>query len=457
MAALTAPPALKPLRHRGFRLLTAGQVASNVGDACYAVALPWYVLAGHGGALLLGTVLAAYGIPRTLLITAGGYASDRWGPQKVMMASDIARALAVAALALTASLGTAHAAVLVPIAAVLGAGEGLFLPGSFSIIPSLLPGELLQAGNALASSGTQLATLAGPAIGGALVALAGTSPAFAIDAVSFAVSAATLARLARRRGAAPTTAAPAGPADMATETAEPPPALRTLLRTERIVLVSLVVNIAANIGMGGMDGVALPALAHGPFRAGAGAYGAVLAAFGGGALAGTIAVGQVRGIRRPAFTASFFFLAEAACIGLVPYLGGIPGAAAAMAGLGIANGFGNILTITAFQRWAPPDLLGRLTGLLLLTSFGVFPLSVALGALFVRDLGPAPFFLFAAGTLAAAILFGLTQRSWREFGAGQAARADGALGGDVEPRSLRKTRNSHPERTLAPAHTSPPL
>jgi predicted MFS family arabinose efflux permease len=429
VAALRAPHALKPLRHRGFRLLTAGQVASNVGDACYAVALPWYVLAGHGGALLLGTVLTAYGIPRTLLITAGGYASDRWGPQKVMMASDIARTLAVAALALTASLGTAHAAVLVPIAAVLGAGEGLFLPGSFSIIPSLLPGEDLQAGNALASGGTQLATLAGPAIGGAVVALAGTSPAFAIDAASFAVSAATLAGLGRLRGAPPAplpaTAVPAGPAGPATETAAgPPPALRTLLRTQRILLVILVVNIAANIGMGGMEGVALPALAHGPFHAGAGAYGAVLAAFGGGALAGTIAVGQVRGIRRPAFTASFFFLAEAACTGLVPYLGGIPGAAAAMAGLGIANGFANVLTITAFQRWAPPDLLGRLSGLLLLTSFGVFPLSVTLGALFVSDLGPAPFFLFAAGTLAAAILFGLTQRSWRDFGADQAA--DGA-------------------------------
>jgi predicted MFS family arabinose efflux permease len=274
------------------------------------------------------------------------------------------------------------------------------------------------------------------------VALAGTSP-------SFAVSAATLAGLARLRGAPPAplpaTAVPAGPADPA---AEPPPALRTLLRTERILLVILVVNIAANIGMGGMEGVALPALARGPFHAGAGAYGAVLAAFGGGALAGTIAVGQVRGIRRPAFTASFFFLAQAACTGLVPYLGGIPGAAAAMAGLGIANGFGNILTITAFQRWAPPDLLGRLTGLLLLTSFGVFPLSVALGALFVSGLGPAPFFLFAAGTLAAAILFGLTQRSWREFGADQAARADGAQGGDVEPRSARKTQNNHPVRWL---------
>jgi hypothetical protein len=57
------PRALSPLRHGPFRLLVAGQVTSNVGDACYAVALPWYVLASHGGTVLLAAVLAAYGHP----------------------------------------------------------------------------------------------------------------------------------------------------------------------------------------------------------------------------------------------------------------------------------------------------------------------------------------------------------------------------------------------------------
>ena len=76
-----------------------------------------------------------------------------------------------------------------------------------------------------------------------------------------------------------------------------------------------------------------------------------------------------------------------------------------------------MLTITAFQRWAPPGTLGRLAGLLMLTSFGVFPISVALAAVVVRHWGPTPFFLLAAVTLAAAILAGLSQRAWREFGA----------------------------------------
>jgi hypothetical protein len=49
---------------RGAGLLTGGQAASTIGDACYAVALPWYVLAGHGGTAAPGTTLAAYGVTR---------------------------------------------------------------------------------------------------------------------------------------------------------------------------------------------------------------------------------------------------------------------------------------------------------------------------------------------------------------------------------------------------------
>ena len=123
MPRLGSPRAMAPLRHRGYRLLVAGQVTSNAGDACYAVALPWFVLSGHGGTALLGIVLAAYGIPRTALIMAGGWASDRWRPQTVMLATDAVRAVAMSALAVMAA-GPARAALLVPVAAVLGAEIG---------------------------------------------------------------------------------------------------------------------------------------------------------------------------------------------------------------------------------------------------------------------------------------------------------------------------------------------
>jgi hypothetical protein len=165
-----------------------------------------------------------------------------------------------------------------------------------------------------------------------------------------------------------------------------------------------------------MDQVALPSLAHGPLRAGAAGYGGLIAAFGAGALLGTIAAGQAGRVRRPAIAGSVAFLAQALFIAVVPYLGGTLPAGAALAAVGVLNGFGNVVMITIFQRWAPPDLLGRLTGLLLTASFGVFPISVALAALVVHGLGAAPFFPLAAVTLAIPLLAGLSQRTWRDFG-----------------------------------------
>jgi hypothetical protein len=60
---------------QSFRLLAGGQFTSTIGDYCYAVALPWLVLSSHGGTILLGTVLACYGVPRTVLIPVGGAAA----------------------------------------------------------------------------------------------------------------------------------------------------------------------------------------------------------------------------------------------------------------------------------------------------------------------------------------------------------------------------------------------
>jgi MFS family permease len=354
----------------------------------------------------------------------------------VMMTSDSVRAVAVAALAVVAASGPARAVVLVPIAAVLGAGEGLFLPGSFAIVPVMLPDEELQSGNALASAVTQLATLAGPAVGGALVAFAGPAPAFAVDAATFVVSALTLAgvrsaqRSATVAGARPAgvpvtgTGAEEGPLRSAVEPAGDgsarsagSPTVWKLLRSERILQISLLVTVAANLGTAGADEVALPSLVHGPLRGGAGGYGSLIAAFGAGALLGTLVAAQARRARRPAVLGSLVFLGEALFLAVVPFVGGLITIGTAIAAVGICNGFGNVVMITVFQRWAPPNLLGRLTGLLMLCSFGVFPISVALGALVVHNYGPALFFPLAGAVLAAAILAGLSQRTWRDFGA----------------------------------------
>jgi predicted MFS family arabinose efflux permease len=418
-----------PLAVRSFRLLAGGQFTSTIGDFCYAVALPWLVLSTHGGVVLLGTVLACYGVPRTVLIPVGGVLADKVGPRTLMLAADAARCVLVAVLAVLAARHLASLSALGPIAALIGAGEGLFLPASYAIMPSLLDGEQLTAGNAISTAAVQAGSLLGPALGGALVAATHTSTAaFAVDAASFAVSALTLVLIPRRAadgsvtgevaeasvtaqaGAEQTGAAQTG----AAQTGAGQDGVLALLRRSRVLQVILVVVIAANLAGGGMSDVALPALAHARF--GAAGYGALLVCFAAGAVIGTLAAARAGGLKKPAMFASAVFLVEAAAIGLTPYLGGEAGAAAALFACGVANGLGNVIFLTLVQKWVSPGLLGRVMGAIMLCAFGSFPLSVAISGVLVRHLGPSLFFPVAGGLVAVAMLGGLTQREFREFG-----------------------------------------
>jgi MFS family permease len=220
------------------------------------------VLSSHGGAILLGTVLACYGVPRTVLIPAGGVLADKIGPRTLMLAADAVRCALVAALAVLAARHVVSLAALGPVAALIGAGEGLFLPASFAIMPSLLEEELLAAGNALSNAAVQAGSLVGPVLGGLLVAATGSSTsASAVDAASFAVSAVSLLLIPR------SPASVGGTAEPGTEGG-----VLALLRRSRALQVIVAVVIVANLTGGGMGEVALPSLAHARF--GAAGYGA---------------------------------------------------------------------------------------------------------------------------------------------------------------------------------------
>jgi MFS family permease len=411
------------LRIPAFRLLVTGQFASTIGDYCYAVALPWLVLSDYGSPALLGLVLACYGVPRTVLIPVGGILADKIGPRTLMMLADIGRCVLVAVLAVLATRHTASLIALGPTAALIGAGEGLFLPASYSILPSLLDGERLGAGNALSSAAVQAGSLLGPSLGGALVALTGASTAaFAVDAASFAISALTLALIRPTETAGHPAETAGRPAE--TKAAEPAPhesVLRLLIRW-RPMQVILVVTIAANLTGGGMSGVALPSLAHTHW--GAGGYGALLASFAAGALIGTLGATRTTRVAQPAIFTSVLFMIDALAISLIPFLGGEVGAAIAFFVAGTTNGMGNVIAITMVQRAIPPALIGRIMGPIILCSAGSYPVSVAVTGLLVRHLGPVPVFPIAGATMGAAMLFGLSQREFRIFGTPQATPLD---------------------------------
>lgn len=432
---------LAPLSVRNYRLLFGGQTISTLGDAFYAVALPWLVLTTSGSTQELGIVLTTYGIPRVGCVLLGGVLSDRLHPRRVMLLADAVRAVLVGILAALALWGHPNLWQLIAVAVPLGAFEGIFLPATSSMLPEVLDDADLQAGNALNMSSMQLANLLGSGIAGIVVSTLQSGFALALDALSFVISAISLAAMQRGKQTAIATTETAQTAQtvQSVETvnavaedvtdsvaipetegleqatvATPDMTFWQLLRTSQVIQVALVVVVVANLTFGGLLEVALPTLARGTFAAGAGGFGLMLSAFGAGALIGGLGTGMLGRIPHRGLFALLAGLFQAFAVAFIPY-GGLAGATGCLFAMGVSNSFTNVIFVTIIQQIIPRHLLGRTMALIFLASFGTYPLSVAAAGFLVARFGPMFLFPVSGAALFLAIGFGLLRPELREL------------------------------------------
>jgi len=180
------------LREREFRLLWLGQLISALGDALVPLALTFAVLDLTGSAADLGLVFAAMMGARVLFVVAGGVWSDRLPRQLVMIVADLVRAVTQALLALaffTDSVAIWH---LVVAAFLVGGASAFFGPASTGLVKTIVRPDRLQEANALINMSQNAIQIFGPVSAGALVVLVGFGPIFALDAVTFVLSAVCL-------------------------------------------------------------------------------------------------------------------------------------------------------------------------------------------------------------------------------------------------------------------------
>jgi MFS family permease len=189
------------LRSRDFRLLWLGQSASVIGDGLVIVAIGLFVTKLTGDPRDVGVVLAAYVIPLVLFLLVGGVIADRLPRQAVMITTDLIRALLHGTLALLILSGAIQIWHMVVIGLLFGTSQAFFQPAYTGLVPQTVPENEIQQAQALNGVSRELAAFVSPALATALVLTVGGAEAFALDAATFLVSAATLSRVrARPRG-----------------------------------------------------------------------------------------------------------------------------------------------------------------------------------------------------------------------------------------------------------------
>jgi MFS family permease len=191
---MPAPP--PALRHPDFRRVWTSILCSGIAMQMAQVAIGWQVYSIHHNAFDLGLIGLAEFAPVPLLALPAGQLADRLPRVAVVIVTSLGDAV-VAGLLLVITLRGAHELwQFVALAAVTGAISSLGSPAQRSLVPELVPAELLTAALALRSIAGQAATIGGPALGGFLFAVR-PEAVYAVTAGMLIVSALVLLPVTR--------------------------------------------------------------------------------------------------------------------------------------------------------------------------------------------------------------------------------------------------------------------
>jgi len=378
----------KPLKHpmlsvlsiRSFRLLFFGSTTSILGDQFAFIATPWLILRLTGDPLALGLVLALGGIPRAVFMLLGGAITDRFSPRLIMLLSDIIRFILTVLMALVVFTGTVQVWMLYGFSLGFGLVAGFAIPASYSIVPMLVAERELAAGNSAMMGVTQLVGFIGPTVAGILIgrdsnSSLGIGLAFAIDALSFAVSAVclTLMQGAQKR------ISEKSPSGNAGVWAAILAGLKYLWDDKPLMLMFLVIT-ALNFLFVGPLLVGIPVLASQRLTEGAVAFGLLMSAFAGGNLVGYLLAGSLP--RPNSLGMRLSLIALMTILGLVLCSLGFIRLTwldfSLMLLIGLGNGYISIMMFTWMQKRTPKEMLGRMMAMMMLSNTGLVPISQAI-------------------------------------------------------------------------------
>lgn len=265
-------------KHRNYRLYFGGQAISFTGSWMQQIAASWLLLQMTHSPVAVGALALAQLLPVTVFGLFVGTLLDRFEVRRVAIAAETASLVMAATLA---ALTLAHVVTVWQIyvtAVLMGVGQSVGGPARHALVFEMVgPDDLANAVGLNSSLGTAARVL-GPAIGGAVVAVAGAGVAFGVNSASFLAEVAALLALDTAKLHRPLHDHGATIIGGALD------ALRFVVRTPRAAVAFFGVLVLSTFCFN--FNVLLPLVAERTLHSGAGTFGLIAAIFGAGALCG---------------------------------------------------------------------------------------------------------------------------------------------------------------------------
>src|SRR5215471_12000640 len=346
---------LQALRIPDFRLLWASSLVSSFGSWLLVLAIPAHVLMATGSLRDTGLTLAAQYLPLLLLGPVAGVFADRWDRRRLMIATNLFCAGAVAVML----LGTSPGRYWVLYAALIAENSGtvLYAPALQARTPAIVgTGPLLSSANSLTSASGGIVRLIGGPLGGVLLTVCGINWLICADALSYLLSAAAMFMTSRSGGHADRKTAISG---VARDLIEGTRVLR-YQPTARALLPVTVIFLAANASL---SAVLIPL---GIWRLGGSEHtGFLFSCLGAGFLLGAPAIRVLLDRTQPRNLLTATLTATAGAYLLLFTSSSLATALPAAVAVGMFGSMSLLIPQTAIQRVIPNAILGRVSAVFL--------------------------------------------------------------------------------------------
>ncbi|MGK3951188.1 MFS transporter [Microbacterium sp. I2] len=349
---------------RSFTRYWVAATISSFGTAITAVAMPVLVVQVLGASPVeVGIVNAAQFVPYAVLGLLAGVYVDRWRRARVLVRASVGRGVALGLIPVLWLAGALQIWSLVALLLIFGSLAVFGLAASQSLLPQIVPRARLLSANSRLDQTDAAAQTAGPALGGGLVGLLGAPVTIAIDAVSYLVEAALIARLRLTEPARVT--AVDGPPQRRSVRREIGQGLRWTYRHVSLAPLAISTHLWFSANAGALTVLALFALRD--LALSPAAYGLLFAVAGITTLVGAVvapwagrAIGAGRSIviARMVYPVAWLLIAAAALTG-IGGTGALVALFVAMALQGFVAGLENPNEMAYRQAVTPDALLGR--------------------------------------------------------------------------------------------------
>lgn len=373
-----------------FLILLGGLVVSLMGDGIYNMGLTIFVKDQTQSMTQLAIVQIFFVVPQLLIGLFAGVLADRLDRRKLVLISDIGRALLILVPALIFFSGHLKVWHTWIISAVLSSFSALYMPSLYASLPDIVGEPDLTRANSIIRFAISISSIAGVALGGIIVGRFGSGYAFLLNSISFfAAAIAVFVIRFESRGT---------PDAKKNVLADLGQGLSYLLGTP-VLFGMIAIFVVLNFSLGPTS-VTLPSMALDVLKLNADEFGFLRSSLAIGGLAGSILIGFLGEVRRKGMIITGTIVAFGAAVVLFGLTSSFLPGLCALFGVGFLLAVVNILIPVLFQGRVPSEMRGRALSTLWTVSSFLSPVSVYLGGV-LTDMYSAPPIVITSGILAA--------------------------------------------------------